>query len=57
MAEKQHREPYVKMRIEAVRLVPQEAVLGGCKTSTTANGQGSGQEGCFQGGCPDNQNT
>ena len=33
MTEKKQRKPYVKMRVAQVRLVPDEAVLGGCKTT------------------------
>ena len=36
------RKKYVRPRVEAVALVPDEAVLGGCKTS---DGGGSGQTG------------
>lgn len=34
MVKESQKKPYVKMRIEEVQLVPAEAVLGGCKTSS-----------------------
>jgi hypothetical protein len=42
MADRSQKRSYVKMKIEDVRLVPDEAVLGGCKT---ADGGGIGQTG------------
>jgi hypothetical protein len=50
MAERQRREAYVKMTIERVRLVPEEAVLGGCKT--IGNTTGPSGNGCGIGGTP-----
>lgn len=54
MAESQPRQIYTKMRIEKVRLVPEEAALGGCKTDNTLNdGAGIGSN-CEADGCVSN---
>jgi len=52
MVAENRREPYVKMRIEKVHLVMEEAVLGGCKTSTLDSGaHPNGQLTCASRGC------
>jgi hypothetical protein len=52
MSEKQRKKAYVKMKIEKVRLVPQEAVLGICKTESYGGGLGLGGAGnCVTNGC------
>jgi hypothetical protein len=54
MDKKQRRETYVTMKIEKVRLVPEEAVLGGCKTES-AGQTGQGQTGnCETASCVSN---
>jgi hypothetical protein len=51
MSEKEKR-PYCKPEIERVRLVPEEAVLGGCKTETAGGGIGLNTSGsCVATGC------
>ena len=45
---------YRKPQIQQVKLVPEEAVLGGCKTATTATASVSQGTGCSQSSCVDN---
>lgn len=43
---------YVKPTVESVRLVPDEAVLGGCKT-LSGGGQNVTSTSCFMNNCSD----
>lgn len=45
------RRPYVKPTISKVSLVPDEAVLGGCKTFITGGGIGATGGSCSLAGC------
>ena len=52
MSEKQRKKAYVKMKVEKVRLVPQEAVLGICKTHSSGGGLGlDGPGNCVTNSC------
>ena len=45
--------PYRKPEIQRVRLVPEEAVLGNCKTPSAGGGSGVGAGySCAVAGCP-----
>jgi len=50
----QVRKSYIKPKIERVSLVPEETVLGGCKTTSTGPdaGPGVGDPGCLGFGVP-----
>jgi hypothetical protein len=57
MVYRQRRETYEKMTVERVRLVPEEAVLGGCKTSTTSSAFATRGSGCVTSSCVNNANS
>jgi hypothetical protein len=50
---------YVKPQVEQVSLVPTEAVLGGCKTSTTQNARNTTDDiyGCSTVSCVSDANS
>jgi hypothetical protein len=48
---KETRKPYCKPEIERVKLVPEEAVLGGCKTLANGGGIGLVSGSCQLEGC------
>jgi hypothetical protein len=48
-----NRIPYHKPRLEKVSLVPQEAVLGGCKTTTGGGSHANPGTSCVQASCVD----
>jgi hypothetical protein len=50
---KEKRKPYCKPEMERVRLVPEEAVLGGCKVLGAGTGIGV-QSNCMNASCIDN---